>query len=124
MHIHEMLMEEEIEKNAAMKSRPTKASLKRGVRPKAVVVVNQNDSYSKPFIKRLDKVLQQASGLERLEFVALDVMKDRMVVNQIGALAPSITLMKQGKTIAKLSGKNVMETEILKFFNAHRGKLV
>lgn len=113
-----------IEKTAEMKGRPTDATLKQGVRPKAVVVVNSNDSYSKPFIQRLDKVLQSSSGMERLEFVALDSMKDRSLINKLGATIPSLILMKQGKTIGTLPGQNTMETDIMKFLNEHRSSLV
>lgn len=111
---------EDIEKTAAATARPTIAKIKQGTRPKAVIALNPNDSYSKPFIKRLDKTLGSVSGLKRLEFVALDMMKDRQLIEQLDIVVPSLTIFKRGTQVGALPGKNTMETEIRKFLESMR----
>lgn len=111
------------EKTAA--GRPSESTLKQGTLPKAVVVLNPNDSYSKPFIERLDKVLgTMGGGMDRVQFVALDMMKDKHVIDKFGFQVPSLNLIKNQEVVASLPGQNTMENAITEFLNKNRKHLV
>lgn len=93
--------------------------------PTLVVIFNPQDQRAKIFIQRLDKSLQDMSGLDRLRIIALNQMTDRDLVGRVGASdkEASIVLMKQGKVIGSLD-HTATSMEITEFINSHRKDLM
>ena len=98
------------EKFAAQKS---ESNLKQGLKPKLIVTVDNN---SKPFIGRLDHVLQRISGFDKVEIVALNSMKDAQTIKSMGIPTPGVLFLSGGKPIASMGPTS--ENDLNKFFQS------
>jgi len=117
----EDIKKEEFEKEAL--KRPTASELKMRMKPQMIITYNPQTHQSQLMVKRLDNVLSQIQGLERMEITALNEMIDQAAIKEMGVPKLGITLMARGKVLGSLQGVPA-EMDIRKFIMEHKGQLV
>ena len=117
----EDIKKEEFEKEAL--NRPMASELKVRMKPQMIISYNPQTHQSQLMVKRLDNVLRQIQGLERMEITALNEMIDQAAIKEMGVPKLGITLMARGKVLGSLSGVPA-EMDIRKFIMEHKGNMV
>jgi len=114
--------EDSLHKEAKAPTMITAASIKQDPLPVLIVTFRENDEQSKLFIQKLDRVLSQSSGIDRLQIKALNQMKHRQQIEQLGLAGTGIALMRRGKLVDNMGIGN--EQEIRKFVEANKKHMV
>ena len=107
----------EFYKAAAMK---TESTLRQNFKAELIIAINSSDSISKPFIEKLDKVLQGVSGFDRVTIDALDYVGNASTIKSMGIPIPGLMLLRNGKTVDTMNGSGATVSSISKFITNNR----
>ena len=104
-------------------SRPMASTILNSVKPIMAVAYNPQDQRSVLFIKRLDRALTDASGLERLKVVVLNPIMDVNVISKLEMEAPGAAIFKSGKKIGEMGGAS-SAMDMLKYLGENKSKFL
>lgn len=103
--------------------RPLASQISQSVRPTMAVGFHPQNQTSMLFIKRLDKALQDTSGLERMKITVLNPLLDATAIDKLGVPVPGAVIYRSNKKIGEIGGGDTAMA-MTRYLNENKSKFI